>query len=311
MLDLQAGVHLEERDRAVRADEELARAGADVAHLAQDRLRRLVQARLLLGRQVRRRGLLDELLVPTLQRAVARGDDDDVAVLVGQALGLDVARLVEVLLDEALTATERGDGLARRRFELRGDLVARACDLQATAAAAEGRLDGDRQTDLVRERDDLGSVRDGLDGARRERRADLLGHVARGDLVPELLDRLRRGADPGEPGVDDGTGEVGVLGEEPVAGVHGVGAGPAGHRDDLVDHEVGVRARGAVQRVGLVGEAGVEGVAVLVGVHRDRGLASVAGRADDADGDLAAVRDEDLADTGHGTSAYSCSGGRF
>ncbi len=218
VLDLQAGVHLEERDRAVRADEELARAGADVADLAEDRLRRLVQARLLLGRQVRRRGLLDELLVATLQRAVAGGDDDDVAVLVGQALGLDVARLVEVLLDEALTATERGDGLARRRLELRGDLVARACDLQATAAAAEGRLDGDRQTDLVRERDDLGSVRDGLDGARRERRADLLGHVARGDLVAELLDRLRRGADPGEPGVDDGTGEVGVLGEEPVAG---------------------------------------------------------------------------------------------
>ena len=35
----------------------------------------------------------------------------------------------------------------------------------------------------------------------------------------------RRRADPGQPGVDDGAGEVGVLGQEAVAGVDGVGAG--------------------------------------------------------------------------------------
>ena len=40
VLDLQARVDLEERDRAVGADEELARARADVADLAEDRLRR-------------------------------------------------------------------------------------------------------------------------------------------------------------------------------------------------------------------------------------------------------------------------------
>src|SRR5690606_9721308 len=38
VLDLQAGVHLEERHRAVSADEELAGAGADVADLFEDRL---------------------------------------------------------------------------------------------------------------------------------------------------------------------------------------------------------------------------------------------------------------------------------
>ena len=39
VLDLQAGVHLEERDGAVFADEELAGAGADVADLFEDGLR--------------------------------------------------------------------------------------------------------------------------------------------------------------------------------------------------------------------------------------------------------------------------------
>ncbi len=49
----------------------------------------------------------------------------DVAVLVGEALGLHVPRLVEVLLDEALAPTERRDRFTRRRLELRGDLLAR------------------------------------------------------------------------------------------------------------------------------------------------------------------------------------------
>ena len=43
MLDLEPGVDLEEADRAVLADEELAGAGTDVAGLAQDRLGRLVE----------------------------------------------------------------------------------------------------------------------------------------------------------------------------------------------------------------------------------------------------------------------------
>ena len=49
-----------------------------------------------------------------------------------------------------------------------------------------------------------------------------------------------RRADPDEAGVDDGLGEVGVLGEEAVAGVHGVGAGAAGDVEQLVDDEVGL-----------------------------------------------------------------------
>ena len=73
--------------------------------------------------QERRGRLLDQLLVAALQRAVAGAGDDDVAVLVGDHLGLDVARLVEVALDEALAAAERGDRLAGGRLEQLGDLL--------------------------------------------------------------------------------------------------------------------------------------------------------------------------------------------
>ena len=242
--------------------------------------------------------------MPALQRAVAGRHDDDVAVLVGEALGLDVARAVEVLLDEALAAAERGDRLAGGRVEELGHLVARAGDLEAAAAAAEGGLDRHGQAVHVDELEYLGGIRHRVERAGRERRADLLGHVTCRDLVAEALDRLGGRADPDEAGVDDGAGEVGVLCEEAVAGVHGVGAGAARDREQLVDDEVGLAAGDAVEGVGLVGEPGVARVAVLVGIHGDGAETGVTGGADDADGDLAPVGDEDLGDARHNAQAY-------
>ena len=67
VLDLQARVDLEERDGAVGSDEELARAGADVADLAEDGLRRFVEGAVLLVGEERGGRLFDELLVATLQ----------------------------------------------------------------------------------------------------------------------------------------------------------------------------------------------------------------------------------------------------
>lgn len=87
MLHLEPGVDLQEGDGAVLADEELTGAGPpDVPGLGQDRLGGGVEPVDLLRRQERRRGLLDQLLVPALQRAVAGGDHHHVAVAVGQAL---------------------------------------------------------------------------------------------------------------------------------------------------------------------------------------------------------------------------------
>ena len=81
VLDLQAGVDLEERDQAVLADQVLDGARAVVAGLLADALGGLVDLLALLVGQERRGRLLDELLEAALQRAVAGAGDDDVAVL--------------------------------------------------------------------------------------------------------------------------------------------------------------------------------------------------------------------------------------
>ena len=161
VLDLQPGVDLEEGDGAVLADQELAGARADVPGLFEDGLGARVERSHLLVGQEGRRGLLDELLVAALERAVTGGDDDDVAVVVGEALGLDVPRPVEVALDEALAAPERPDRLAYGGVVQLGDLLHRTGDLQPAPAAAERGLDRDRQAVLSRERDDLVGVLDG------------------------------------------------------------------------------------------------------------------------------------------------------
>ena len=208
---------------------------------------------LLVGEE-RRGRLLDELLVAALQRAVAGADDDDVAVGVGEHLRLDVAGLVEVALDEALAAAERGDRLAdgasrtargsprsvRATFSPRppppnAALIAtgRPCS-SANATTSSASV--------------TGSAVPGTSGA-----PTFSGDVPGGDLVAERGSPRAR-ADPGQPGVDDGLGEVGVLGEEAVAGVDGVGAGLLGGVEDLVDAQVGVAGRRAAEGERLVGE---------------------------------------------------------
>ena len=283
------------RDGAVASDEIFDRAGAVVAGLAADRLGGGVDLGALLVGQERRGRLFDELLVAALQRAVAGADDDDVAVRVGEHLCLDVTRLVEITLDEAFTATESSDRLAGRRREQLRDLFHRAGDLQTSAAAAEGRLDRDRKPVFGRERDHLVGPGDRLRGAGHERRTGAGRDVSGGHLVAEVADRLRRRADPGQPGVDHGLSELGVLGEKAVAGVYAVGAGPRGDVDELVDAQVGVGGGVAPERVGLVGQRHVHRVPIGVGVDGDAREAGVTTRPNHADGDLATVGDQNFA----------------
>jgi len=223
--------------------------------------------------------------VAALQRAVTGGDYDDIAVYVGEALGLHVPGAVEVVLDEALSATEGADRLAYRRVIQFGDLLHGAGHLQPTTAAAEHGFDRDRPAVL-------GSASDRCGGASDHGRPGAAGDSTGGGLVAQGADRVWRWADPGQAGVQDGLCEFGVLRQEAVAGVHRVGAGERG----------GVKHLGLVQIAGrrgvpakgerLVGSSHVRGVTVGVGVYGDACDACVPAGPRYADGDLAAVGDQ-------------------
>ena len=144
VLDLHARVHLEEVVGAVGVEQSLDGPGRAVADGAcgVDRDRADPSSELVVDR--RRRRLLDELLMASLDRAVALAEVDDVPVRVGQDLHLDVSRIVEVALDVDGGVGEVRLALPSRSLERPLDLVLRARDPQSLSAAAGRRLDGDR-----------------------------------------------------------------------------------------------------------------------------------------------------------------------
>src|SRR5690606_36864886 len=113
------------------------------------------------------------------------------------------------------------------------------------------------------------------------------GDLAGGVLAAHRVHHVAGRADQCDTGCLEGTGEDGPLGEEPVAGVHRVGARLLRRGHDGVDVEV------AGHLYGHVGGADVRGVGVDRGVDRDGADAERGAGAEDAQGDLAAVGDEE------------------
>ena len=113
-----------------------------------------------------------------------------------------------------------------------------------------------------------------------------LGQRLGAGLAAQRADGGWRGADPGQARIDHGLGEVSVLAEEAIAGVHGICAGGSGGGQQLVGAQVGVGAGRATQRHGLGGFAHMQGVGIGVGVNRDRFDAHAVGGVDDAACDL-------------------------
>ena len=114
MLDLDAGVHLDEHMASGLVDKELHRAGVDVADRARERhgvgADPLPQFRI----QVRRGRQFHHLLMPALHRAVTVEQVDHVARGVREDLHLDVPRVDHRLLQVHRGVTERGRRLPHR-----------------------------------------------------------------------------------------------------------------------------------------------------------------------------------------------------
>ena len=109
MLDLQAGVHLEEvRAVASLIHDELDRAGRIVADGAAELERGVVELLRDLVGQVRRRRLLEHLLVVALDRAVALEQMHEVAGPVAGELHLEMARVEDEFLEQDRIVAERG-----------------------------------------------------------------------------------------------------------------------------------------------------------------------------------------------------------
>ena len=294
VLDLKAGVHLEEVVGAVGVEQALDGAGVRVADgpggVDGDGADPLAQLR----RDGGRGRLLEDLLMAALDRAVALAEVDDVAVEVGEHLHLHVPRPLEIALQVDGVVGEVRLALALRRLERPLELVRRGRRLDPLAAPAGGGLHGHRIADLSRCRASVVQRGDGLRQAGHDRDAGGGHRLPSGRLRRHRLHRVGRGPDERQARRRTRPGERGVLGQEPEARVDRLRARPLRGADDRLAAEVALGRRTGPDRVRLVGVVDERQLAVSLGVDGDGGDPHLAQRPADAHGDLAPVGHEHL-----------------
>ena len=292
MLDLQAGVHLQEVEALVLAGDEFDRAGGIVIHGLRQRHRLL--AHLAAGGlvQQRRRRFLDDLLVAALDRTFALAEIDHVAMLVAEHLDFDVTGIDDEFFDEDAVVAERRLRLGLGEIETFGDFGGRMRDPHALAAAAGGSLDHDGIADLVGDLHRMLFVLDDAEMPRHRRDVGLRGGLLGFDLVAHGGDGAGVGSDEDDAGRFERARKGFALGQEAVAGMHRLRAGLAAGLDDLVDHQIALGSRRRTDQHRVIGHFDVERVAVGLGINGYRLDPHTARSLDDPAGDLAAICDQ-------------------
>ena len=150
---------------------------------------------------------------------------DGVALAVAEHLDLDVAGMGKIFLEIDGVVGEAGLGLDARRGQRRIELFLDMGDLHAAAAAARRSLDQDGIADVGRDLLRLLEIGDRALRAWNERQAERLRSLLGLDLVAHEPDMLSTRSDEGDFVLFEDLGEAGILGEEAIAGMHGVCAG--------------------------------------------------------------------------------------
>src|SRR5258708_6330597 len=148
MLHLDARVHLDEVEPPLLVHQKFDGAGIVIADLAERLAEDFSDLLAKLGSYPHRRRLFEQLLVASLNRALAFSQTNDVAVLVAQHLEFDVARVLYILLEIKVAIAEGGRGLRLRLPEKRGQFIFIAHNAHAPPAATGGGFEDDRKFNL-------------------------------------------------------------------------------------------------------------------------------------------------------------------
>lgn len=235
--------------------------------------------------------------MPPLQRAFALEQRQQIAVAVADDLHFDMARVLDEFFDQHAVVAERRLGLALGADDRSRQLAGRFHHPHAAPAAAGRRLHQHREADPV------GGVCQnrlilGL--------AVIAGHQRHAGLFHQRLGtglRAHRGhhrggrTDEHQPGIKASLREFGILRQKTVTGMNGLGAGLSRRLDHALDAEIAVARPRRPEQYGFIGHRDMHGVAVGLGIDRDRAQPHGAGGADHAAGDLAPVGDQKRAKT--------------
>src|ERR1700737_2245367 len=289
MLYLQPGVHLDEIESAL-FDQELERAetaivdppaGPDAA-LADFGNQRLFKSR---GRR-----LFENLLVATLQRAVATAQPKRIAVAVGQHLDFDMPRMRQKFFDIDFAVREGAPRFLARQSECIEQRGLVRHDAHAAPTAPAGCLYDHRISDIARQlTNGVRVVRQRLVGTWNA------GHTCRthrpfgSHLVAHRSNAGGIRPDEDQPRFGDTFREGGVLGQKPVSGVNGLGTGRLGGEQYCCLVKIAMSCGRRTDADRDVRTTNVDRVAIRLGIDHDRTQTETAARTLDAKRNLAAI----------------------
>jgi hypothetical protein len=164
----------------------------------------------------------------------------------------------------------------------------------ALAAAAGRGLHHHRVADVAGDPHRILGGRDVAEEAGHDVDARGLRELLGLDLVAHCRDRLWRRADKGDVVLGEHAREALALRQKTVAGVHGLSAGLLARLQDEIGLEVGLAGRRRPQPHGFIGHPHVRRAGIRVRIDGYGLDAHLAGSADDAAGDFAAIGDQDL-----------------
>ena len=204
-------------------------------------------------------------------------------VSVAEQLHLDVPRLFEQPFEIHLIVAERRLGFRARHLNGTRELGRRPNDPHALSAATGHRFHQQRIPNSFRL---MTTGNDWHAGRHR--------YSARRRLAPHGTHRLRAGPDEGQPCLHARFGKLRVLGQEPVARMHAVGARSPRDVDHPIDPKIAFRSLIRSDGVRFVCQPDVKRIAIALRVHRNRANSHVAARPNDPHGNLAAIGNKQL-----------------
>src|SRR3984893_1946348 len=205
-----------------------------------------------------------------------------------------MARAFEVTFEIDASVTK---GMQRFRGGItpRGrQVVPRSHKPHAFPTASSDRLEKHRVAKFAR--DALG-VFDSLDGilnTGHHRHAGARGKLSRSSFRSKIFHRFWRRADGRNFIFGAGPCKGWILGQEPVARMHGVTARAPRDVHQLIDAEIAFARRRSTDRVGFGGETNVKRGAVSDTINSGGWYAHLAAGSYDANGNFAAIGDEDF-----------------
>ena len=294
MFHLNAGVHFHEVEIPMIVHEILNGAGVCVADALAEADRCIAHLFAKLGRHEWRRALLDDLLVASLERAVALTEVDHTAVNITKNLEFNV-----VWIDDEFLDVNRAISKCLFRFHTGGVISLHqaafvAGDAHAATAATGDSFDHHGKADFSGDAEGLSFGINRAVAAGRNRDASLAGTIAGGIFIAHEANRLRRGADELDVATGADFSEMRILRQKSIPRMDRVGVADLSGADDAVNLEIALRTDGWPYTDSLVSELHMKAIDIGLRINGHRLDAQFSAGANDAKSNFAAIGDQNF-----------------